>query len=478
MSLIRGIYLAVNKMNATSDSTISHTVNDIQYTGDLSTNQVCRIYANDSSNNATLVWDLWNTVLEANDFNIGSAGGNVTDYANISSYGTDIEGGNHLLNYSCSPTTISANYSENNVTHSVYVTQPNTNKQLTVTATQAGRRLSSTTYSTPSVTSTSISSVHASGNVTRYLTVGWSQTKTLIYDNGTTSSSTVTGSSTATITNGSSSVGAYINGGGIYVPSAGTTIYTSDHIAYTISQFNFVANGISSGTVYRTVYLYRGANTATTTWGSYNLSISASTNSIAYTGGNAVISATTTRNYTDTFTSGASSSGAIDAVATVSSTLGTFNTTGKNGFSITGSGSSTLTIPENTGGARTITVTVSTGDYNKSVYIEQAGKPAPVSQIGWDVYSGYFVYSRGAYEFGATLIYNSKIEGYTVFVEVFDGNYNSIISSNIELTKSGTNGDRNTMQIVLSSRDIVNTDVCYMRASYGSDTAEVQLTKQ
>lgn len=223
------------------------------------------------------------------------------------------------------------------------------------------------------------------------------------------------------------------------------------------------------------MYLYRGANTATTTWGAYNLSISASTNSIAYTGGNTVISATATRNYTDTFTSGASSSGTTNAVATVSSTLGTFNTTGKNGFSITGSGSSTLTIPENTGGARTITVTVSVGDSNKSVYIEQAGKPAPVSQIGWDVYSGYFVYSRGAYEFGATLIYNSKIEGYTVFVEVFDGNYNSLISSNIELTKSGTNGDRNTMQIVLSSRDIVNTDVCYMRASYGSDTAEVQL---
>lgn len=465
MAEVSGKYLATNKLKAQNSD-----VKSLMY----GNNKVKMAFMR-----SVVVWDVWETFLSANNASVGSS------YVafdktilGIQSYGKDALGESHDMAFTISPSSISANTSSSSKSHSVKVTQTSTGNAVNITATQAGRVESGTSYGVPSVTSTSISTVAASGNVTRYLTVRWSQIKTLTYDNGTTSSSTVTGSSTATITNGSSSVGAYINGGGIYVPSAGTTTYTSDHIAYTISQFNFTANGVSSGTVSRTVYLYRGANTATTTWGSYNLSISASTNSIAYTGGNTVISAIATRNYTNTFTSGASSSGTTNAVATVSSTLGTFNTTGKNGFSITGSGSSTLTIPENTGSARTITVTVSTGDSNKSVYIEQAGKPAPVSQIGWDVYSGYFVYSRGAYEYGATLIYNSKIEGYTVFVEVFDGNYNSLISSNIKLVKSGTNGNRNTMQIVLSSRDIVNTDVCYMRASYGSDTAEVQLTKQ
>lgn len=212
-------------------------------------------------------YDHWITVLEAFNTDIPSKGGYVTDLFEVTSYGTDYMGVNHDMAYTIDPTSISANTSTSSKKHSVTIKQTDTGKSVSVTATQAGRVATKTTYKTPTVTSTSISTVPASGNVTRKLTVYWSQVKETTYDNDTTSTETVTGSSTATVTSGSAnnSSGAYISSGGVYVPSAGTTYYTSQRIAYTISKFTFTANEISSGTVSRTAYVYQSANNRTST---------------------------------------------------------------------------------------------------------------------------------------------------------------------------------------------------------------------
>lgn len=263
MATATGTYIAVDEIRATLGSTTANYVSELRATGDTTTAQlVRRMWLNDSSNILTMVWDVWNTVLTATIENMPSEGGNVEDYLSVSSYGTDVNGEPHDLGYSFSPEYIDPTTSGSTTTKPVTVTQEGSGESVQLTAYIAGRVAVDTTYKTPTVTSTSISSVPASGNVTRYLTVYWSQEKVITYDNGTTSISTVTGSSVATVTNGSSGtgVGAYISGGGVYVPSAGTTYYTSQRTAFTISKFTFTANEVSSGTVSWTVYVYQDAN--------------------------------------------------------------------------------------------------------------------------------------------------------------------------------------------------------------------------
>lgn len=172
MASSNGTYLAVNKLSGTTTGTTAYSVKDVYYNGSVATSQVRRIYSNNSSNIATIVWDLWNTVLSANDFNIGSSGGSVETATTISSYGTDVENGNHVMDRTISPASISATTSETDKTHTVTITQTATGKKVTITGTQKGRVLSKTTYGTPTVTSTSIGTIPASGGTVN-LTVAW-----------------------------------------------------------------------------------------------------------------------------------------------------------------------------------------------------------------------------------------------------------------------------------------------------------------
>lgn len=317
------------------------------------------------------VWDIWETMLSAYDsINVESKATTLTkSLLNLQSYGTDRLGVNHDMAYTIDPTSISANTSTSSKKHSVTIKQTDTGKSVSVTATQAGRVATKTTYKTPTVTSTSISTVPASGNVTRKLTVYWSQIKETTYDNNTTSTETVTGSSTATVTSGSAnnSSGAYISSGGVYVPSAGTTYYTSQRIAYTISQFNFTANGISSGTVSRTVYVYQSANTRTSTT-EYSVYCGvASPRTIANTGGTFSFSATCQSRTNYTYLSGSTENGSwVDAKATVSYSNGVSNVSTS---SFTGSATITATVGENISSSReprvTVKATNGTSDYAK-----------------------------------------------------------------------------------------------------------------
>lgn len=241
----------------------------------------------------------------------------------------------------------------------------------TATITQSGRTLSSTTYSTPTVTGTSISGTIPAGGGTVWLTVSWSQTQTLTYDNGTTSSSTITGSSTATVTSGTAGGGS-INGGGIYAASLGTTV-TAARTVYTITNYSFTANG-KTGTGTGSIVVNQAENKVTnTTSGSYNLSISAnSTAAMANSGGTRTITVGCTQNKTDTYSSGSTKDYTTNAAATVKTSHGYFGSnTSTTSTTVTGSGSLTLHVFENLGSARTVTVTATVSSTSKTVSFTQ-----------------------------------------------------------------------------------------------------------
>lgn len=298
------------------------------------------------------VWDIWETMLSAYDsINVESKATTLTkSLLNLQSYGTDRLGVNHDMAYTIDPTSISANTSTSSKKHSVTIKQTDTGKSVSVTATQAGRVATKTTYKTPTVTSTSISTVPASGNVTRKLTVYWSQVKETTYDNNTTSTETVTGSSTATITNGSSGtgVGAYISSGGVYVPSAGTTYYTSQRTAYTISEFTFTANNVSSGTVSRTVYVYQSANSRTTSYRNYYVGLTPNTKYVSSINGAITIKVTATKDKYLEYLSGSSEyDGVVGTNAKLSSSYGTFNGSTQTSVTVANGGSATFYAYEN-----------------------------------------------------------------------------------------------------------------------------------
>lgn len=254
-----------------------------------------------------IVWDIWETILSANDTSISSSYTELTkSLLGILSYGTDVLSVTHDIGYSINPSSVSANTSGSTKSHSVQVTQSNTGNSVNVTVTQAGRVFSHYTYGTPLINSANASIVEASGNVTRYVQVTWSQIRTTHYDNGTTSSDTVNGTSTATVIKGSSNIGAYINNGGVYVPSAGTTYYTSQRTAYTVSQLSFYANNVSSGTVSYTVNINQSANNRSIThYGNYKVSISSNKSTLAAFGDSASLTISSTKDAYYTYSSGA-----------------------------------------------------------------------------------------------------------------------------------------------------------------------------
>lgn len=351
MAQVKSEYIAVNELRA-----LSKDASNMMFEG----SRIRIAWAEGKR-----VWDVWETILSAYDtINVESKATTLTkSLLNLQSYGTDRLGVNHDMAYTISPTSISANTSTSSKNHAVTVKQTDTGKSISVTATQAGRVATKITYKTPTVTSTSISTVPASGNVTRKLTVYWSQVKETTYDNNTTSTETVTGSSTATVTSGSAtnSSGAYISSGGVYVPSAGTTYYTSQRTAYTISEFTFTANGVSSGSVSRTVYVYQSANTRTSTT-EYSVYCGvASPSSIANTGGTFSFSATCQSRPNYTYASGSTENGSwVDAKATVSYSNGVSSVSTA---SFTGSATITATVGENIGDSRNPRVTVKATDY-------------------------------------------------------------------------------------------------------------------
>lgn len=85
-----------------------------------------------------LVWDVWRTTLTANNFNIDSKGGNVSDYTTVESHYLDAINNKNNLAYTFDPSYIGIRTEATSTTHDVVVTQTLTGKSITVKATQAG----------------------------------------------------------------------------------------------------------------------------------------------------------------------------------------------------------------------------------------------------------------------------------------------------------------------------------------------------
>lgn len=318
--------------------------------------------------NGKILYDVWEATLSASNASISSSSATVTaSLLGISSYGTDIEGSTHSIGYELDKTTIPANNTSESKTHSVTVTQRGTGQSVSVTITQAARKYSYTSYGTPSVTSTSIGTFTAEAGETKYLTVYWSQSYWDYYDNGSYTSGTTSGSSTATITSGSAnnSSGAYINNGGIYCPSAGKTEYSNTRTVYTVSGYYFYANGeYGSG---GTVYVSQSSNTSSTSYGALVLSISSNVSSFTSSGGTATISYSSYKPYTKTWTSGSKETGNSAISAKLSTSYGTLGTT-----SVSGTGTTTLTVGKDQGTGTSSTVTITAENTSKSVTMTQA----------------------------------------------------------------------------------------------------------
>lgn len=361
-----GEYVAVNELSATMSGTTAYNVEDLYYGSD----RIYRAYANDSSNYATLVWDVHDTWLEADDFYIPSSGGTVKTYASdvVESTAWDlIDYDEYDLDYSVSPTRISATTKNYTTYHDVTITQNLTGISVTVSAIQDGRYEIDSSYGTPTQTSVEVNRVIPASGGTACLIVNWSQTKTTYYDNDTTSTETITGSSVAAATSGTIwNSGSYItDDGGVYMKSAGTDV-VSERIVYKVNKYTFEANGVSRSMT-STVNVYQQANTETA--GSYNLSISADSTSLAAAGGNRTIVVSCTRNYS--YTSGASQT--KNATATISSSP-TSPTVTLSKTSVTGNSQAlTATILENSSSStRSIKITAKVDSTTKSVTITQS----------------------------------------------------------------------------------------------------------
>lgn len=246
----------------------------------------------------------------------------------------------------------------------------------TVSITQTKRVVSSTSYSEPSVVSLYQNvNIPAWGGYA-YLMVNWSQTKYTNYDNGTTSNEPVTGTSQAVIMSGIvQQTGASLQSdGGIYKNSCGTTV-TPQRAVYTVRSFYFVANNYKREVPSTTVNLGQAPNerSENPTWlKTYNISISYSpTGNLSNAGGTKTISVDCKENGEFTYTAtkydaNAKTPTTRDAAATLTTTEGTLSPT-----SITGNGTSTLTVNENWGAQRTITVTAKAGSTSKSTSFVQ-----------------------------------------------------------------------------------------------------------
>ena len=70
-----------------------------------------------------IVWDVWETILSANDTSISSSYTELTkSLLGILSYGTDALSVTHDIGYSINPSSVSANTSSSTKSHSVQVT--------------------------------------------------------------------------------------------------------------------------------------------------------------------------------------------------------------------------------------------------------------------------------------------------------------------------------------------------------------------
>lgn len=363
MAVKKSTYIAVNELYGLKSGSPSKAI------GLVFNGQSCR-YA---KINGVVRYDKRETYLSASDFTMGASGGDVRSAVSVSSYSTDALGNSEGLYYTVSPDTIVENQTTETIVHDVTITQYGSYESLVVKCYQEAKAVVETglRYEV-SITNTYIATAPASGSDGLSLAVSGNVKIYKQYSDGSeTYDRTETFSSvTATVLSGYGITGASIVNGKVKIPSAGTTTYTGNRLAYTISNYSFVASGqtFNGGSV----SVYQSENRVTgQEWGTgadnYLVTISSATKSFTSSGGTATINISCRRQYRDVYTSGSKGSWVWgDGTATISTTYGTLS-----GSSITGSSKSvTLTVGKDEGNGYTSKITASAGGGVKTASIE------------------------------------------------------------------------------------------------------------
>lgn len=243
--------------------------------------------------------------------------------------------------------TMANNTSTSAKSGSVVLTQAETNKKLTISCSQsAGYR----TYSEITASGGSVSDIPASGGTRSSFTTAPSYSQTWGWNGSTTGGGTIT--SGASII----SYGTAVSAG-----SLGTTVKSRTQVGTLTGTLSL--NGKTKSV---SVPVYQSANEFTGyTYGSWNVTLTASSYTISNTGGSVTLYPSASRPRYANYTSGSNTRDGSDSATPSLSTNGT------SGFSLSGT---TLSASENTStSSRFIRVTASHGGASDSVNITQGG---------------------------------------------------------------------------------------------------------
>ena len=428
MAETKGEYIAVNELKGTVSTTAKDAVS-VMY----GSNKVRIAWAEGKR-----VWDVWETMLSANNFSISSSATTLTESLfGLQSYGTDRLGVKHQMTGSehieFSPSSITANTSTSSRTQNVVITQKKTGKSITVTATQAGN-VQTTVYQNFRITGLEYSDVPAKGGYV-YPTVYYSYDKVIQNSNGlagttttmtgTTSSCTVTSYSTSSSYIGSVNT----SNGSVYASSLYTTQKSRTSIAliYSISISVYIQGEYRVMTYSPSKYVYQQANTKTQTSSGYELDFYSSNNNMDAVGGSVTLYVTP---YYVTYYQWTSGSDGGSSSSVSSSTTVSLQRTSGNGSlsrtSVTGNSTVTYTMYSNSDDTKGITHTIK-ASINSSIY-----RTVTITQSKgeYEFYfedPGYIPYSGGTYNIELISRLNGKfMEIIEDTVEISEGVINSV----------------------------------------------------
>ena len=331
-----------------------------------------RILAND---NLETVWQANEYLLQANDsFTMPPNGGIVESNLSILSRLNKPDGTYDWVEYTVSPSNISPNTGTTLKEHEITITQKTSNLQITATCIQESDVDYGIIYETPVVTSVTAATAEASGEDVM-LTVKYTQKAIHQYASGN-KEETINGTINPTITSGSAKISNVTrNGKYIEVPSAGSTLYTSDRTVYTVTGYSFTVNGKTKNVTGVSIDVKQEANTIS--YGSWKYSISASAPNLNYDAAAVPLTATviSKRSRTCIYTSGYDPN---DDNNLTSENYGwTASITSGSGNSVTSSGSAGTTTAQITLGGNTST----TSNKTTVVTFKSAGDSSKTSTL-------------------------------------------------------------------------------------------------
>lgn len=361
MASVTKDYIAVNTLYGRTDSqqTVG-SAKSVLY----ESNNIRRVYATDGNNKLSIVWDVWKCTLSAENFTIPAIGGNILEHMTVSSYGIDKENNTHELDYlvtvTGATTTIDPNPNFESRIYTVTITQKDTNQSIQITCTQEANAEVGYTYSNPTFKSANVEQAPAEGG-TVYLYVNWTQSKVTTFSNGTKSTVSLSGTSEAVVSKGTSVLdGTSIYDGGVKVPSAGSITYTDKREVYKITSYSYTANGKSQSITTANISVYQDPNTATYTYATPTLTVTYS--DILANGGAATINIKYSQVRTNSFTSGSKTTDTLTGTVQKAATSGNRITAISGTSALTGA-----TLVNTLGTSNTGNITASSLDYTSKV---------------------------------------------------------------------------------------------------------------